>query len=86
MPKYYVVSGELQKIVVADVPIEACLIALSRAQGEELDTFFYVDERGFRGPKLSDNEINFDSETAPAVQLEAEEIIDFRQFDEDEFI
>lgn len=48
--KYYVRSGALERIVIADSPLEACEQALCLANGEMLDEYFYVDERGFRGP------------------------------------
>ena len=48
--KYYVVSGELQKIVSANSPDEAAWQSLLKAEGETIDKIFYIDERGFRGP------------------------------------
>ena len=49
--KYYVRSGELEVIVTANTPEEACDKAVDKCQGETIDPyFFYVDERGFRGP------------------------------------
>jgi len=49
--KYYVVSGELKRIVTATSPIEAAVIATMRfADGEMVGTWFAVDERGFRDP------------------------------------
>ena len=50
MPKYYVRSGQLERIVVAKSPEEAAYVAISCANGEEIDGGFYIDERGFRGP------------------------------------
>lgn len=46
--KYYVVSGELRRIVIADSTLSACEKALNSAKGETIGTYFYVDERGFR--------------------------------------
>jgi hypothetical protein len=48
MPKYYIVSGELRRIVDAESPKQAAWYALLRAKGEEIDRFFRIDERGFR--------------------------------------
>lgn len=50
MPKFYVRSGELEKIVTARNPKRACEKALDLTQGETLGEYFYVDERGFRSP------------------------------------
>jgi len=49
--KYYVRCGELEKIVTAATPREACDKAVDLCKdGEVLDPhWFYVDERGFRG-------------------------------------
>jgi len=46
--KYYVKSGQLQRLVMATSPIHACEKALKLAHGETLDYYFCVDERGFR--------------------------------------
>jgi len=53
MSKYYVKSGQLHKIVIASAPVEAAQKALNMANGEIIDHFFFVDERGFRGPDLN---------------------------------
>ena len=51
MAKYYVRSGQLEKIVIANSPKEAAYLAVVGASGEEVDRGgFYIDERGFRGP------------------------------------
>ncbi len=51
MPKYYVRSGHLERVVVAPTPEDAAYKAICVASGEEIDkAAFYVDERGFRGP------------------------------------
>ena len=47
--KYYVKSAELEKIVLANSPLDACVKALGLTNGEVIDKCFYVDERGFRG-------------------------------------
>ncbi|KKL74832.1 hypothetical protein LCGC14_2060970 [marine sediment metagenome] len=53
MPKYYVSSGELEKIVIADNPINACFKALLLCDGETIDKYrFFVDERGFRNSPI----------------------------------
>lgn len=51
--KYYIKSGELEKIVIADTPLDACIKALNLTNGEVIDKCFYVDERGFR--EMSDS-------------------------------
>jgi len=48
--KYYIKSGELEKIVIANSPSQACVKAIHLTNGETLDKCFYVDERGFRQP------------------------------------
>ena len=49
MKKYYVKSGELEKVLHANSPLEAAQLALSQASGETIDGyFFFVDERGLR--------------------------------------
>ena len=48
MPKYYVSSGDLKKIVNSSGPLEAARKALLMASGEVIGKFFCVDERGFR--------------------------------------
>ena len=58
MPKYYVRSGHLEKIVTANSPEEAAYFAVCRATGEELDIGIYIDERGFRGPTPQDQSLN----------------------------
>ncbi len=60
MAKYYVRSGELERIVTATCPLGAAEIALLKVNGETLDKFFYIDERGFRGPTQIDNSIDTD--------------------------
>jgi len=56
LKKYYVVCGEMQKIVLAQDPKQAVHIALERTlDGETLDRVIYVDMRGFREtPKAID--------------------------------
>lgn len=49
--KYYIRSGELEKIVSAHNPYLACEKALNMASGETIDYYFYVSEIGFVGPK-----------------------------------
>lgn len=47
--KYYVTSGALLRIVLADTPVKAAEKALELCHGETIDArYFYVDERGFR--------------------------------------
>ena len=54
--KYYIRSGEFERVVNAPNPYEAAMIALTKARGEQLGHFFYIDERGFRGPKRIDKD------------------------------
>ena len=49
MPKYYIRCGELEEIVDADTPENACYRAVLRANGQTLGHYFFVDEQGFRG-------------------------------------
>ncbi len=50
MVKYYVKSGQLERIITAGSPIEACCKAIELSEGETIDEhWFFVDERGFRG-------------------------------------
>lgn len=46
--KYYVTSGELQKIVSANSSQCAVEKALNNANGETISPLIYVDEHGFR--------------------------------------
>ena len=56
MTKYYVRSGEMDRIVTASDPKAAAIKALMiTCNGEVIDHMFYIDERGFRGPR-NDNE------------------------------
>jgi len=52
--KYYIRSGEFERVVNAPNPYEAAMIALTKARGEQLGHFFYIDERGFRGPQTTE--------------------------------
>ncbi len=52
MKKFYVRSGELEKIVLADNPRDACDRAIDLCHGETINPHcFSVDERGFRGER-----------------------------------
>lgn len=49
MRKYYIVCGELEAIVIANGPFEACDKAMIIARGGlELGEWFYLSEQGFR--------------------------------------
>jgi len=49
VPKYYIKSGELERIVNAKTPQEACEKAIETCKGETINPYtFSVDERGFR--------------------------------------
>lgn len=64
MIKYYVVSGTLREIILANNPKEACAKAvlrrLSRGNPTTLDSFFCVDPRGFRDLLVAHNEDDVD--------------------------
>lgn len=64
MPKYYVRSDELEVVLNAINPIEAAKGSLLRMWGKNptVDTQFYVDERGFRGPLPREDVILADEE------------------------
>ncbi len=64
MPKYYVRSGQLERVVIADTPKDAAHVAINRCSGEEIDMVsFFIDERGFRGP--TPESPSFDSNFLP---------------------
>jgi hypothetical protein len=51
MPKYYIKSGEFERVVIAKNPTKAVIAAFSTNQVlgiDKLDSYIYVDERGFR--------------------------------------
>lgn len=75
MPKYYITSGKLKIITMADSLMEACYKALQRAKNEEipLDKYFYVSEKGYRGP--TDSPI-IDTESVPDEQIDIRDIKD----------
>lgn len=73
MPKYYVRSGQLEQVVIASNPLDAATRALLLCDGEEIDPlFFYVDERGFRGPTPMDNTVSTD--LMPEHSIKSDEI------------
>ena len=50
MPKYYITSGNLKRIVSDINPIEACIRVMSELpDGIELEDDFYISQVGFRG-------------------------------------
>jgi hypothetical protein len=65
MKKFYVQSGNLREVIMADSPHDAChkaiLIHLSKGIPTTLDSYFCVDERGFRDLLLA----HFDEEIEP---------------------
>ena len=74
MPKYYVRSGQLERIVTASDPEKAAYKAVCKADNEEIDqAAFYVDERGFRGPIPQDQ--SFDTEFLPEHMLQTAELL-----------
>lgn len=79
--KYYVRSGGLERIVTASTPEDAACLALARANGETIDKhFFYVDERGFRGP-LPDYEC-IDTEFLPDFSIPMDDVFQTEGDDE----
>ena len=46
--KYYVVSGEFKRIVTAKSSLDAAMSILKICDGETLEKYIYIDERGFR--------------------------------------
>ncbi len=55
MKKWYVLSGNLRMIVMAESPFAACVAAMDPAHchnGITLSQFFWIDERGFRDVTL----------------------------------
>jgi hypothetical protein len=80
MMKYYVRSGELERVVIADTPQEACEKAIDTCKGETIDAyFFYVSELGFRGPS-PDNE-TVDSEFMPEWSIQTDDVLETSGFD-----
>jgi hypothetical protein len=75
MPKYYITSGQLRFITVADTHMEACYKALQKARRDsiELEKYFYVSERGFRGP--TDSPV-IDTESVPDEQIDIRDVED----------
>ena len=71
--KYYVKSGQLERIVIADNPLQAAEIACENRNGAILDELFiYVDERGFRAP-IDDS---IDTDSLPARVIPTRSVID----------
>jgi len=82
MPKYYVRSGHLERIVIAKNPKEAAYVAINCANGEEIDVGgFYIDERGFRGPTTESP--SFDTESLPEYMLSYRKLAEEWGIDED---
>lgn len=80
MPKYYVLSGQLERVIEASSPEKACLLCLYKEPDVEIDnTFFYVDERGFRSP-LRENGGSLvclaDGENNPRWTISTQKILD----------
>ena len=71
--KYYVKSGQLERIVIADSPLQAAEKASDALQnGERIDMFFYVDERGFRAPANG----SIDTESLPAHAIPMNQVLE----------
>lgn len=73
--KLYITSGDLQFITIADDYMEGCYKALKKArrEGIRLDKYFYISERGFRGPSDDDP---IDTDHVPEEQIKVDEIKD----------
>lgn len=87
--KYYVSSGDLKQMVIAESAIEAAKKSIQQLNGgETLDLMFYVDERGFRGPgdyHLESME-DFDPDTFFSQHLfDYEDVVGEDVFVDDEF-
>lgn len=74
MAKYYVRSGQLEKIVITDTPNDAAYQAVNKAEGEEIDVLFCIDERGFRGP--TPLEPSFNSSFLPEYVFNTNELLE----------
>ena len=55
--KYYILCGELERIVEATSPEEGCEKSINLSNGETIGEYFNVSEKGFRQSSLID-EIN----------------------------
>lgn len=76
MAKYYVVCGDLARIVEAQDPRAACRKALNMADGETISThMFYVDERGYRFPISKDGYLSVDTDHIPEFMIPVSDII-----------
>jgi len=75
MPKYYVRSNELERIVIASTPMEAAKLSIRTANGEEVGDRFYVDERGFRGPQPHKNIFGVMADAIPEDSFALNEVI-----------
>lgn len=83
MAKYYVRSGELEKVVNANSPLQAALKAVQVARGEKIDPqWFFIDERGFRGPRFHLGEVAIRVDMEPYHIIPTSEIIDIELFDD----
>ena len=71
--KYYVRSGDLERIITATDPKAAAIKALMvTCNGEIIDHMFYIDERGFRGPRCDGDP--FTSDFLPQYSISTEEL------------
>ena len=84
--KFYVRSGELEKIVTAKDAREACDKAIDLCKGETIDGhYFYVDERGFRGIKMINGVSMLDTDAEePQYTIETDDVIATFGFDNEE--
>ena len=74
MRKYYVRSGQLERLVIANTPVLAAEEALVQARGEYIDFYYiYIDERGFRGPTWEDP--TFNTELIPEYVVKIDDIV-----------
>lgn len=76
--KYYVRCGRIESVVMAESVEDAAWKAILQANGRELGHFFYIDERGFRGPYEDDhgNVFELTTSTLPEWTIPVSEIIE----------
>lgn len=80
LKKFYVRSGRLERIVMAETPQKAAEKALDACKGETVDNFLYVSEQGFRGP--TEDEPGFDTEFPPGFSIPLSKVANVEGEDE----
>jgi len=76
MSKYYITSGKFNFVCVADNVMQACYKAKLKAINDEfpLDKYFYVSERGFRGPKDYERQNSISTDEVPDEQVDIRDV------------